>query len=117
MTGSPFPVSCFLFSILIYRQFRKRVSRWGGCAGARWIPAFGTVDKHTLALRRAQGERKNLSECRPSTAQDEPVEAGFAHLSTAAFAGMTKWGSGKATPNRRAVRGGTSGPERNPFFA
>src|SRR5262249_8407968 len=40
------------------------------------------VDKHTLALRRAQGERKDLSECRPSTAQAEPVEAGFAHWST-----------------------------------
>jgi len=47
-------------------------------------PLLGeAVDKHTLALRRAQGERKNLSQCRSSTAQAEPVEAGFAYLSTA----------------------------------
>src|SRR5262245_52537399 len=59
-------------------QFRKRRVK----ANPLTPSLRGTVHRHTLALRRAQRERKNLSECRPSTAQAEPVEAGFAHLST-----------------------------------
>ena len=49
------------------------------------ILAKGTVGKRTLALRQAQGERKQLSKYRPIAAQAEPVEAGFAQLSTLSF--------------------------------
>ena len=46
------------------------------------LPSYRLSINTRWPFRRAQGERKDLSECRPSTAQAEPVEAGFAHWST-----------------------------------
>ena len=85
--GFLFPVS-HLILLLVYRPSRKE-----------------SADKRALTLRRAQGERGNTCDDKPSTAQAEPfdgaqdmlVEAGFASLST-------------LSEKKRPLQGVTRGP-------
>jgi len=84
--------------------------------GRAVIPANETVDKPTLALRQAQGERNKLSKNGPTTAQAEPVEAGFAHLSTLSFAGMTRGSSREGGDDLWGKASGGRAPYRRDSF-